>query len=373
MSRYSDVVVQPQVGEWPPLPIVDWQRIGHVAPAPLPVAYQGPSAPLPKADVVVLTWTSAEWSAFDHVFLNSKTTRPKVSSDWHHNWHFYSRSAPPPTPEQATSPLWGYYQMVEIDGATGQKQRVLLFKCDSHLAHPPWFKGLAQMVKLILEDTQPKVIYSIGTAGGTRLDVRLGDTVVTNAAYIKLEKPENADAGINNQSFVCEGSFPATTLFSAVQQQLFFHMSNVVTYPALQSALTELHKKVPDSANFGLNDLLNDALRPEDLHDSRALPMQGTQLLTTDYYYIATGDDAAQWAVLEMDDAVIAYAAAQAGVDYAFFRNISDPLVPSLTAAGATIPEDVRDGWSGLIYQDYGFYTSFNGALTTWAAIAGQE
>jgi hypothetical protein len=32
----------------------------------------------------------------------------------------------------------------------------------------------------------------------------------------------------------------------------------------------------------------------------------------------------------------------------------------------------VRDRWSGLIYENFGLYTSFNGALATWSAIAGQ-
>jgi nucleoside phosphorylase len=228
------------------------------------------------------------------------------------------------------------------------------------------------MVQLILQDARPSIIYSIGTAGGTRPDVRLGDTVVTNAAKIQLQKPENAGAGIDGQSFVCPGPFPSTDLLAQVQAQLMFRLSNVATYPALENALAQVHQKVPDSARFTLDDLLNDALRPEDLHEPRALPMAGTPLLTTDYYYIATGADASQWAVLEMDDAVIGYVAAQAGVDFAFFRNISDPLVPAAAADGTPIPDDVRDGWSGQIYQAFGLYTSFNGALTAWAAIAGR-
>ena len=38
-------------------------------------------------------------------------------------------------------------------------------------------------------------------------------------------------------------------------------------------------------------------------------PTPGQPLLTTDYYFIASGDDAAQYAVLEMDDGVIGYVA----------------------------------------------------------------
>lgn len=372
MSRYSDVWVKPNTGDWPPLPVVDWRRIGKSAPVRVPVAYQGPDAPLPRADVVVMTWTSAEWSAFDHVFLNSATTRSKEATDWRHSWYQYSRDAPTVEGASLYTPLWGYYQLVDIPGAGGAAQRVLLFKCDAHLAHAPWFQGLSQMVQLILADAQPSLILSIGTAGGSRPDVRLGDTVVTNAAHIQLQKPENAGSGIDGQTFTCTGAFPSEDLFAQVQAQLLFRMSSVATYPALESALAQVHRTVPDSSVFGLDDLLNDALRPESLHDPRALPMPGTPLLSTDYYYIATGDDAAQYAVLEMDDAVIAYVAGEAGVDYAFFRNISDPIVPAAAADGTPIPDAVRNGWSGQVYEDFGLYTSYNGALTTWAALAAR-
>ncbi|HYN86905.1 MAG TPA: hypothetical protein VER55_00175 [Ardenticatenaceae bacterium] len=373
MSRHTDVHAVPYSIEWPPLPIVDWQRVGQSAPRPVPVSYQDPSAPLPHADFVVLTWTSAEWSALDHVFLNSGSTRTKSARDWQRSWYLYSRNAPPPPSDSKTGPFWGYYQLVEIDAAQDQPLRVLLFKSNSHLAHPNWLQGLEDMLGDILQDVQPASIYSIGTAGGTREDVRLGDVAITNSAHIQLQKPDNAGSPINGQSFTCDGWFPATTLLQPAQEQLFFPMNSIVTYPALQNALAQLHGQVPDSANFTLDDLLNDALRPGALASSRALPMPGTPLLTTDYYYIATGADAAQWAVLEMDDAVIAYVAGQQGIRYAFVRNISDPLVPDTTSAGVTIPDEVRDRWSGLIYEDYGFYTSFNGALTTWAAIAAQD
>jgi nucleoside phosphorylase len=150
-------------------------------------------------------------------------------------------------------------------------------------------------------------------------------------------------------------------------------MSTVVTDEALENTIVQLHQQVPDSASFGLSDLVNQAIAPGQMHDSKALPMPGTALLTTDYYYIATGTDSAQWSVLEMDDAVIAYVAGQHGIEYAFVRNISDPLVPNTGGGGQTIPDDVRGRWSGLIYEEFGFYTSFNGAITTWATIAGQD
>jgi nucleoside phosphorylase len=372
MSRYSDVVQLPHSGEPLPLPVVDWARTGIPGPVPLAVTYSGPNTPLPRADVAVLTWTSAEWSALDHVFLNSVSTRRKTDRDWERSWYLYGLDASRESTDNAGAPLWGYYRMIELRTLKAAKLRVLLFKCDAHLAHPPWIQGLTQMVGQILKDAQPAWIYSIGTAGGTREDIRLGDVVITNAAHIQLKNPSNVAASINNQSFTCAGGLPSSELLAQAQEELFFRMSNVVSYPALTNAVSQLHVQAPDSAKFGLDDLLNSALRPEELHVSAARPMPGTPLLTTDFYYIASGTDATQWAVLEMDDAVIAAVAAQQGVKYAFCRNISDPLVPSVTAKGDLIPDAVRDRWSGLVYEDFGFYTSFNGAVATWAAIAAQ-
>ena len=75
MSRFSDVVAAGSSIDPMPLPVVDWRRIGAKAPKVLDIAYGGPNAELPQADAAVITWTAAEWSALDHVFLNSNGTR----------------------------------------------------------------------------------------------------------------------------------------------------------------------------------------------------------------------------------------------------------------------------------------------------------
>ena len=373
MSRFSDAVQVPRTGEPPPLPVVDWGRISQAPPTPLTLPYDGPNAPLPRADAVVLTWTAAEWSALDQVFLDSATSRTPSSREWERSWRLYSFDVGANTTDNIYNPLWGYFRTVQIADASGTAKTVLLFKCGAHLAHPPWLAGLTAMIGQILTETQAGWIYSIGTAGGTRADVRLGDVVVTNAADIQLKNANNTGSPIAGQSFACAAGVPTPQLLADAQQHLFFGLGEAVNYPVLERLVHTLQLHVPQAASLTLEDLLNDALRPEKLRDPAALPMAGTPLLTTDYYYIAADADAAQWAALEMDDAVVAWVAAQHGVDYLFVRNVSDPLVPAATASGAPIPEQVRDGWSSLIYEDFGLYSSFNGALTTWAIIAGDD
>lgn len=371
MSRLTDVVHTPVlVGATEAgLPVVDWASFGGAAPVRVDVDYAGPTAPLPKADVALLTWTTAEWGALDHVFLRSSTTEPMSSTFLEHDWCFYDASAPDVSPAPP-APLWGYYALADVAPQSGPSKRVLLFKSDSHLAHPPWMPGLIQLVTQVVKESAPGLVCSAGTAGGSRADLRLGDVVLTNSGHVLLRDKENDTPAISGQTFTSGGAFPESTLLGDVQSA-FFEMSSIVTTDALQSILDGLHARLPESQPFTLDDLVNAALDPANLGKAQAVPMQGTPLLTTDYYYIAEGTDDAQWAFLEMDDTVVGYAAAQAGADYLFVRNISDTLVPTTAASGTEIPSEVRSDWSDDIYSTYGWATSFNSSLTAWAAIAG--
>jgi hypothetical protein len=351
----------------PPLPVVDWGSIGQVAPQLIPFDYKGPNESLPQADIVVITWTSAEWSALDHVFANSQTTRTNSDTKWRSQWFLYSKNAP-----KSTSPdLWGYFRLVSVKNSSGLIQTILLFKSESHLAHPNYITGLSQMVQCIIADVQPKQIYSIGTAGGSSLSEILGDTVVTNSGHIILKLSENTSVGYNNQTFSCNTWYPSFDLQTEVENNLLMPLTTVLTPDELNNLIDQLHKEQPDSANFGLNDLVNAPLDPDNLKNPKILPCKDIPLLTTDYYFIASGDDSSQYSTLEMDDTVVGHEAGLLNVDYVYVRNISDPIVASVSASNEPIPDDVRESWSGLIYQTCGFYTSFNGALTAWACIAG--
>jgi nucleoside phosphorylase len=381
MSRFTDVARAPTTVDPLPLPIVDWRRIGASAPKTIEFAYGGPNEPLPKADAVVITWTSAEWSALDHVFINSGRTRLPTAHDWGAGWVHYTRNAPPvppaPPPKPGARPigppppLWGRYALVEIADKKGRNLRVLLFKSDSHLAHAPGLFGLETMMNQIVAEAAPSWVYSIGTAGGTREDQRLGDVVITNAAKIELKNAINkAGFKLNGKTFACADWYPSMALMKEAQQQLFLRMSTLVSYPALDTLVAKLHEEVPGSDAIALDDLASAPILPTDLHSPTNHALKGTPLLTTDYYFIAEGSDAAHYAFLEMDDAVIAKVAGEHGVKYAFARNISDPVVPATTKAGKPLDDAVPSRWSGLIYETYGLYSSFNGAVATWATLA---
>ena len=50
---------------------------------------------------------------------------------------------------------------------------------------------------------------------------------------------------------------------------------------------------------------------------------------------------------------------------FCLVRNVSDPVI------NGDLPYPVQEAWAGYIYQQRGLYTSYNGALATWAMIAG--
>jgi hypothetical protein len=197
--------------------------------------------------------------------------------------------------------------------------------------------------------------------------VHLGDVVVTNAAHAQLQKPDNVNAPINGQTCTSIGLFPDSDVWKAAQEHLFFRLSTLVTNAALEA----LAQKLLSTSKLQLDDLVNAAIDPTNLGASSALACPGQPLLTTDYYYIASSSADDKWSALEMDDAFIGAIAGADGATYLFVRNISDPLVPFDDRQGQPIPADVRTTWSSLIYTKYGAYTSFNGALTTWAIISG--
>ncbi len=90
----------------------------------------------------------------------------------------------------------------------------------------------------------------------------------------------------------------------------------------------------------------------------------GASLLTTPTFVVGTtGGNYQMYTSIEMDDAIIGEVCAGSNTAFGFVRNISDPV------QGASLPAKVQGNWGGTIYDAYGFYTSYNGALTACAML----
>jgi hypothetical protein len=87
MSRCTDFrIMAPVRTLLSVLPPMDRASIGAHAPTAVSPVHKGPDAPLPAADIVMFTWTSAEWSAMDHVFLHGSVQRESEWSSLTHKW-----------------------------------------------------------------------------------------------------------------------------------------------------------------------------------------------------------------------------------------------------------------------------------------------
>jgi len=375
VTRHTDIDPSGSVCKGPELPAVSWQRINQTPPVRLPVERRSPDDPLPAADIVIVTWTSAEWSAMDHVFGGSDEGKGRGIQDrsWKEAWFPYTRGGAAFTADPKSGRLWGLFRLIQITDRSQRPWRVLLFKSNSHLAHPPWIEGLSAMVRFILADTGADRIYSIGTAGGGRLDARLGDVVVTNAALLDLQRPQNVSDPDNGAMFRCQTWYPASALKAEVEQNLLYRLKDLLTPDAVNGLFVELRTRdADDPGQYTLDDLLNDPIRPQNLGTPFIHLWKDVPLLTTDFYFIGADQDAVAYSFLEMDDAVIAREAERLGVRYAFIRNISDPIVSTRTKSGQLLTDATRSDWSAVIYEQCGFFTSFNGALATWATIASE-
>jgi hypothetical protein len=339
---------EPVISNTPDLPVIDWSEVGQVAPTLL--SSPGGSG-LPVADVVLITWAEAEWAAMQHVFCASDTAMPysaRSTASWS-GWTEYSAGMP--TSTVSGWDYWGEWRLVEVAG-----KQVLLWKSNTHLDFPGQTE-LSAMMQMLITEVKPGLVLSIGTAGGAMV----GDHVGTVRAV---------SAGTLYEVGAAQGSWPvwangwsaaATVLHNAGFASLLLPVPT--TESDLAGLVTQFNSYYGSS--YSIFDLDPDGLNTGDTQPKVVdATGGGVSLLTTPTFVVGTtAGTYATYACIEMDDAVLAEVCKGAGVAFGFVRNVSDPV------QSATLPTDVQGSWGSAVYDAYGLYTSFNGALAAWAAL----
>ena len=349
ISAAEEAEFEPALHNAPALPAIDWSQVGQQAPA-LP---NTPAGKLPKAGAVVITWAEAEWAAMEHVFCSSGSAMPysdRNKGSWN-GWEKFDYKLAQNPPSGWT--YWGYYRLVQIAGKT-----VLLFKSNTHLDWPG-ASYLQDMVKIIVAEVQPSLILSVGTAGGEKTQDHVGTVRAVSAGtlYKSGEQPSqwpdysnswNAGWTMISKPGFGKLLFPIPTTAGDLKELCSqFNQHYGTSYP-----LSELD---PNSLNVG------DASPQIDNQTGGAV-----SLLTTSTFVVGTTSGNYQnYACIEMDDAVVGQACKTAGTAFGFVRNISDPV------QNAALPSKAQGNWGSAIYDAYGLYTSYNGALAAWAILAG--
>ncbi len=265
-------------------------------------------------------------------------------------WETYSKNLPAGGPSGWT--FWGNYRLVEVSG-----NPVLLFKSNTHLDWPG-ATYLEELIKLLVANVEPSLILSIGTAGGARTQDHIGTVRAVSAGTLYESGQPPASWPEYKNGWTASGDI----LGSAEFTQLLFPIPTKETdLQALCSQFNQHYRTTYTLAQLDPNGLnLGDATPQIDDQTGG-----GASLLTTSTFVVGTTAGNLQaYTSIEMDDAIIGEACASSGTAFGFVRNVSDPV------QNAELPPKVQGNWGSAVYDSYGFYTSYNGAVAAWAMLA---
>lgn len=338
-------------------------------PCPQPIEPRPPlDAPLPQADIVVITWTVDEVRALADVLT------PGFTRD---HWYRYARgfAAYLPlirdgAPARGVNRLGSYF-LTEV----GNK-RILCFKSELHLnqdgvTKPPFSAGNAslpvrQLFHQIIDEAQPSLVITTGTAGAVFAEHNLGDVVVTRAARFRCQK-EFGEAPFNNQAFQSDWVVDTTHFEKAVE--LMRRFGNEIAEPEFLPPTVNFAPMnnlptptVPNVADIKLDGLDLPAFHP---------------ILTTDFFEFGTSTNRLHevGAGVEMGDAVLGLVvdergrAGQSTPRWLVVRNCSDPQING-ALRHRPASQSLQVMWAVYYYKGFGYWTSVNSALAVWAVVA---
>ncbi len=304
-----------------------------LAPKPVRTLSARSNGPLPRADVLVVTWTADEGHALSRVLTPGFDSK----NDWKaytHNFAKLKAQFRAGCPALEAGRL-GAYWMTTIHG-----KKVLCFKSDSHLSQDgPKIPNFTVWQQLIGE-VQPSLVVTTGTGGGIGAQWEVGDVIVSPIVRFdctkKLAKQPFAQAHYQSSYRVPQGRFAqAESLFRANAAQL--PNTNTRKTPAIAVSKT-LAESIVTTDFFGFDDV-NDTFGLQHLGD-----------------------------LSEMGDAVLGDVATGLGSKaplWVSVRNVSDP---QMNDPGKTEKEVGHDATT--IYKAFGRWSSVCSAIVCWALIA---
>jgi hypothetical protein len=341
-----------------------------LAPRPRALAAE-PSVqdPLPHADYLVITWTVAEQEALAAVLT------PGVSRN---RWYRYARNFETKylpmirdgAPSRAAQRLGSYYL-----SAIG-KASVLCFKSELHLnqdgirhAAGGTTLPVKDLFKQLITEVKPRLVITVGTAGATFPAHFLGDVMITRTAKFRCND-EFRDAPFNGQEFRSQYQVPTKQLAAA--RALLRYQDSMLVEPDF--APPTQHYDWTGAPLPGTHN--HPTIRVEGGGGPDDLP-EGLPILTTDYFEFGTTANELwkQGCGVEMGDAVLGLAASEldGAPPWLVIRNASDPTINANLPRGKPRALDMQSHWAVWYYETFGYWTSVNSAIATWAVIAGEQ
>lgn len=358
------------------------------APRPQPLDVEpDPDDPLPRADVLVVTWTVAEVEALSDVLTPGFDRK---------NWYRYAKDFEgylPDIRQGAPARLarrLGSYFPTRIAG-----RDVLCVKSELHLNQDGVKTGegtatlpVRRFFRQMIDEARPSLVITVGTAGATFppgkkvivdgmecLPHELGDVIITRGAKFRLSQ-EFRNEPFARKAFRCDSFTIPTSRLEATKALLAVH-ADKLTEPDFGAPTTKYN--LPAMAQGFKNN-------PDFRIDGRDFP-KFHPMLTTDFFEFGTSTNSLEdeGCGVEMGDAVLgmvveemkAEGAANAP-DWLVIRNASDPQINGALPDrdNQEVPSQMRRAlnmqahWAVWYYEAYGYWTSVNSAIAVWAMTA---
>ena len=221
------------------------------------------------------------------------------------------------------------------------KQSVVVFKSDSHMSQDGPDLPNIDVWTQIIEEVQPKLVITTGTAGGIGKDFEVGDVVVSPIVRFdctsKFKKEPFAKADYRSVKANAAHFRTAKSLFKVNAAQL--PKDNTRLPKIVQVSPTALDSSVVTTDFFGFD--------------------------TSDNHYKLQG----LGDVSEMGDAVLGLVASRMGDKaprWLAIRNVSDPQIK----AEGTLKQQAA--LAAQIYKGFGRWSSVCSAIACWASIAAE-
>ena len=298
----------------------------------------GPRIPLPRADVLLVTWTVDEGHALSRVLTPGKDSRNDYV-DYTHNYTTIARKMRKGCPALNAKRLGAYWT------TTIGSKKVVVFKSDSHLSQDtkklPTGSGTLpneDVWKQIIEEVKPKLVITTGTAGGIGTQFEVGDVVVSAIVRFDSEK------------WLKKAPFGAANYRDGVPNSKYFAKAKTLF-----------------KANAG--QLPKDNTRPPKIVRSTGL---SSSVATTDFFGFDTSDNhyglKGMGDVSEMGDAMLGLTAGQMDSPprWVAVRNVSDPQIKAV----GTLKQQATI--AAQIYKGFGRWSSVCSAIVCWALIAAE-
>jgi hypothetical protein len=359
-----------------------------LAPRPQPLAVEpDPDDDLPRADVLVVTWTVAEVEALADVLTPGFNRQ---------NWYRYQKNFESYLPEMRrgtparNAQRLGSYFPIRIAG-----RDVLCVKSELHLNQDGVKTGdgtatlpVKRFFRQMIDEVQPSLVITVGTAGATfspnkQVTVggmecpphELGDVIITRGAKFRLSQ-EFKNEPFANQAYRCTSFTIPTSRLNATKDLLAVHANNL-TEPDFGAPTTKYN--MPGLVQGFKNN-------PDFRIDGRDFPAFHP-MLTTDSFEFGTSTNGLEHegCGVEMGDAVLGMVVEEMKTegaahvpDWLVIRNASDPQINGALPDrnNPQVPAQLRQAlnmqahWAVWYYEAYGYWTSVNSAIAVWAMTA---